>query len=323
MGAVTRARGGDHVKCVVTGAAGFIGSHLCASLLKQGHDVVGLDAFVPYYDRSIKERNLVGLRGAASFRFLERDLRKDDLLPIVADAEVVFHVAAMAGLLWSWSHFDWYDGCNVLGTQRLLDALRLARGPLKRLINASTSSVYGKVAAGDEDAPTQPISPYGVTKLAAEHLCRAYGDAYGLPCVTLRYFSVYGPGQRPDMGYFKFIDAGLRGETVTVFGDGQQSRGNTYVDDCVAATIAAADAAPGTTYNVGGGEPANVWQVLALIEELLGQKIATRTAPARPGDQSVTLANVGRIARDLGWRAQTSLRDGLAKQVAWQRSMRG
>lgn len=309
------------MKYVVTGAAGFIGSRLCATLLTQGREVVGIDAFVPYYDRRIKEANIQPLRANRSFAFHEMDLRTAELGAIVAGADVVFHIGAMAGLLWSWSKFDWYDTCNVLATQRLLDAIRQAGSKRPRIVYASTSSIYGKFASGDEDTTPRPISPYGVTKLAAEHLLHAYGDAYGIEWVTLRYFSVYGPGQRPDMGYHKFINAGLRGETVTVFGDGMQSRGNTYVDDCVAATILAVKAAPGSVYNVGGGESANVWQVLQILEDLLGKKIATIQAEARPGDQASTLANVARIKRDLGWEAKTSLREGLARQVAWQRPL--
>lgn len=276
---------------------------------------------MPYYDRRIKEQNLKPLVPNAVFRFQELDLRTGDLVPVVKDADVVFHVAAMAGLLWSWSRFDWYDTCNVLATQRLLDAIRQTGAGKTRVIYASTSSIYGRDAEGDEDTTPSPISPYGVTKLAAEHLVRAYGDAYGVPWGVLRYFSVYGPGQRPDMGYYKFIAAGLREQTVDVFGDGLQSRGNTYVEDCVAATILAARAPSCSVYNVGGGEPANVWQVLEIIESLIGKKIATRRLDARPGDQATTLANTARIQRDLGWHAQTSLRDGLAQQVAWQRAL--
>src|SRR5438552_3191300 len=227
------------MKCLITGAAGFIGSHLCERLLRDGHEVVGLDAFIPYYPRAVKERNLSEARAQPRFRFAEADLRRDPLEGLVDGAEAVFHLAAMPGLTRSWVDFDGYASCNIQATERLLQAIRRAAPRLRRLVYASTSSVYGRFASGDEALPTRPISPYGVTKLAAEHLCRACAEAYGLPLVVLRYFSVYGPRQRPEMGYFKFVDALLRGRPITVFGDGQQVRGNTYVEDCVAATTAA------------------------------------------------------------------------------------
>src|SRR5437588_6329073 len=226
------------MRYLVTGAAGFIGSHLSERLLALGHEVVGLDCFVPYYPKPLKERNLAEAKKHPKFQFLPLDLRADDLKPAVDGVDVVYHLAAMPGLVASWTEFDLYLGCNVTATQRLLEAVKGSKS-LKRLVYGSTSSVYGRFASGDETLPTKPVSPYGVTKLAGEHLCRAYADAFGLPVVALRYFSVYGPRQRPDMGYHKFMRALLDGQPVTVCGDGQQVRGNTYVDDCVAATVAA------------------------------------------------------------------------------------
>src|SRR5947209_2120407 len=250
------------MKCLVTGAAGFIGSHLCERLLQAGHDVAGVDAFIPYYPRAVKEANLAAARAHPAFTFHELDLRDAPLELVVGEADVVFHLAAVPGLAQSWTRFDLYEGCNVSATQRLLEAARKSPA-LKRFVYASTSSVYGRYAAGDEAIPARPISPYGVTKLAAENLCRAYAEEQELPLVVLRYFSVYGPRQRPDMGYHRFIRALLDGEPVTIYGDGQQVRGNTYVADCVEATVAAAQAVPGEVYNVGGGEAATVWGVLA------------------------------------------------------------
>ena len=218
------------MKCVVTGAAGFIGSHLCEHLLRLGHEVAGVDAFIPYYPRRSRSGTSPARAAGRGFRFHELDLRRDPLDAVVAGAEVVFHLAAMPGLVKSWTDFDGYRACNVHATQRLLEALPGRPAACGALVYASTSSVYGRFASGDETLPTKPVSPYGVTKLAAEHLCRAYADAYGLPVVVLRYFSVYGPRQRPDMGYHNFIDALLHDEPVTVYGDGQQVRGNTYVD---------------------------------------------------------------------------------------------
>ena len=307
------------MKYLVTGAAGFIGSHLCERLIRDGHQVVGIDAFVPYYPRAIKETNLQVLRGQKGFAFQTLDLRTDALDAILDGADAVFHIAAMAGLVKSWTEFDLYASCNLTATQRLLDALR--RLPKKpRLIYASTSSVYGRYSSGDETLPTRPISPYGVTKLAAESLCRAY-EAFGVETVVLRYFSVYGPRQRPDMGYFKFINALLRDEPITVYGDGQQNRGNTYVDDCVEATVAALRAPLGETYNLGGGESASVWDILAKLERIIGRKASTRPEPARPGDQRSTFADTSKLLRHVAWQPRTSLDEGLVRQVEWQRQL--
>ena len=305
------------MQCVVTGAAGFIGSHLCERLLALGHEVVGLDSFVPYYPRAVKERNLAGLRGRSGFRFDALDLRSDPLETVLADAEAVFHLAAMPGLVKSWTDFDVYNSCNVVATQRLLEALRAAPR-LRRLIYASTSSVYGRFAAGDENLPTKPVSPYGVTKLAAEHLCFAYADAFGLPVVVLRFFSVYGPRQRPDMGYHIFMDALFHDRPITVYGDGRQERGNTYVGDAVEAAVAALEAPPGEVFNVGGGETASVLDVLGLLEKLTGRRPCLQYEPARPGDQQHTAADTAKLRR-LGWAPGTRLADGLACQWAWHR----
>ena len=306
------------MKCLVTGAAGFIGSHLCERLLGAGHAVVGLDAFVPLYPRAVKEANVEPARRHPLFTFHETDLRHDGLGPLLDGVEVVFHLAAMPGLVRSWTDFDLYAGCNVTGTQRLLEAAR-GSASLRRFLYASTSSVYGRFASGDETLPARPISPYGVTKLAAENLARAYAEEQGIPCVALRYFSVYGPRQRPDMGYHRFIHALLTGQPVVVNGDGLQVRGNTYVADCVEATVAAVEAIPGEIYNVGGGEAATVWDILAKLENLVGRKAVVRREPARPGDQRYTFADTGKLRRHLGWQPRIGLDEGLARQVAWQR----
>ncbi len=310
------------MKCLVTGAAGFVGSHLCEELLRRGHEVAGLDCFVPYYAPAIKERNLAGLLANARFRFHRLDLRSDSLAEAVKDVEVIFHLAAMAGLLKSWTDFEGYWTCNALATRQLLDAAVKVSG-LKRFIYVSTSSVYGRFASGDETLPTRPVSPYGVTKLAGEHLCQAYLDTRDLPLVILRYFSIYGPRQRPDMGYHLFIRAALEGKPVVVYGDGQQVRGNTYVDDCVRATIAAADAPVGEVYNVGGGETASVWDILHRLEKIGGKPIAHRPEPARPGDQRYTFADTSKLRRHLGWQPCTTLDEGLRRQWDWQRSELG
>src|SRR5262245_51096239 len=245
------------MRYLVSGAAGFIGSHLCERLLALGHDVTGLDAFVPYYPRPLKEHNLAAARKHPKFKFLPLDLRTNDLSSAVNGVEVIYHLAAMPGLVASWSDFDLYLGCNVTGTQRLLEAVKGSRS-LKRFVYGSTSSVYGKFASGDETMPTKPVSPYGVTKLTGEHLAKAHLESFGTPVVCLRFFSVYGPRQRPDMAYSIFIRALLAGEPITIYGDGQQVRGNTYVSDCVDAVVVAGDAQVGETFNVGGGEMVSV-----------------------------------------------------------------
>jgi nucleoside-diphosphate-sugar epimerase len=304
------------MKCLVTGAAGFIGSHLCERLLNDGHDVVGVDAFIPYYPRPIKEANIRTARLHAPFEFRELDLRHDPLEGVIDGVDTVFHLAANAGLPRSWTQFDLYESCNVSATQRLLAAAVKYR--VKRFINVSTSSVYGRHASGDETLSTRPISPYGVTKLAAEQLCRAYAEEMELPLVVLRYFSVYGPRQRPDMGYYQFIRALLTGDPITVFGDGEQVRGNTFISDCVEATVRAIEAPPGETFNVGGGETASVWDIIHKLEKLTGRKAIIARAVARAGDQRSTLADTTKISRQLGWKPRVSLDECLALQVEWQ-----
>jgi nucleoside-diphosphate-sugar epimerase len=278
-----------------------------------------VDAFIPYYAPAIKEGNLVGARDNRAFTFQRLDLRHDPLDAALDGADVVFHLAAMPGLPKSWTDFDLYESCNVVATQRLLEAVRRLPG-LRRFVYASTSSVYGRFATGDETMPTWPISPYGVTKLAAEHLCRAFAEEFGLPLVVLRYFSVYGPRQRPDMGYHRFVRALLADEEVPVYGDGEQVRGNTFIDDCVKATIAAVGAAVGEVYNVGGGEAVSVWEVLRKLEAITGRKARVIRSPARPGDQRHTCADARKLQRHLGWSARTRLDEGLARQVAWQQA---
>jgi nucleoside-diphosphate-sugar epimerase len=307
------------MRYLVTGAAGFIGSHLCERLLTLGHDVTGLDAFIPYYPKPLKERNLAEARRHPKFRFLARDLRTDDLRDAVEGAEVIFHLAAMPGLVASWTEFDLYLSCNVTATQRLLEAVKGSR-TLKRFVYGSTSSVYGKFASGDETLPTRPVSPYGVTKLAGENLARAHLETFGTPVVALRFFSVYGPRQRPDMAYHIFIRALLAGEAVTIYGDGQQVRGNTYVADCVEAVVASAGAPVGEMFNVGGGEMVSVRDVLGKLERIAGKKFTVRTEVARAGDQRHTFADTTKLRRQLGWEPKTGLDEGLTLQWEWQRT---
>lgn len=303
-------------RIVVTGAAGFIGSHVVDRLLAAGHHVVGVDCFTDYYSRSVKESNLAGAREVPRFEFMELDLRNDDLGPAMAGADVVIHEAAMGGLLRSWTWFPEYLTCNVLATQRVLEAVR--EHGVGHLVHASTSSVYGRDSSGDETRPLDPNSPYGVTKLAAENLVRAYARNFELATTILRYYSIYGPRQRPDMGYHLFIEAVLAGREITVYGDGRQTRGNTFVDDCVTATLRAAEAAgTGRVYNVGGGESVTALEAIAAIEDITGRRARIVYAPPRPGEQASALADTGAIRSALGWRPTTSFRQGLESQVRW------
>ena len=306
--------------CLVTGCAGFIGSHLSERLLADGHRVAGVDCFTDYYARPVKERNLAPAKNHPHFTFHDTDLSADRLADAVAGADVVFHLAGMPGLNRSWTDFDGYARHNLTATQRLLDAVKAAGG-VRKFVYVSTSSVYGRYASGDEMLPTRPSSPYGVTKLAGENLARVYHDEFGVPTVVLRYFSVYGPRQRPDMGYHLFIDAVLKGNPIKLTGDGLQVRGNTYVSDCVDATIAAGmHALPGETFNVGGGELTTVIDVIRKIERIAGRPAIIERHPNRKGDQIATGADVGKLARHLGWKPTTSLDEGLAEQIAWQRA---
>jgi UDP-glucuronate 4-epimerase len=310
------------MRCLVTGAAGFIGSHLSERLVQDGHEVIGLDTFHAYYARERKERNLAGLLSQPSFRLVEADLRTADLAPILDGVEAIYHEAAMPGLIRSWDWFEEYMTCNVLATQRLLEAAR-AVSP-KVFVQASTSSVYGRSSSCAEDAYPQPISPYGATKLCAENLGFAYRESFGVPFVVVRYFSVYGPRQRPDMGYTIFVDRVLRGESITIFGDGEQTRGNTYVTDIVDATVrAGALGEPGEVYNIGGGESRSANWIVETIQRLAERKVEIVHGPARPGEQRDALADTSKARNELQWAPKMSLEDGLREQIAYQREQLG
>lgn len=307
------------MKCIVTGAAGFIGSHMCDRLLADGHHVVGLDCFTAYYDRKIKERNIELARGHRRFEFNELDLAEGVPAKVVDGVEVVFHLAAMPGLMRSWTHFDEYNRCNLTATHRLLEALK-GQKSLKKLVYASTSSVYGIEANGDEKLPVVPSSPYGITKFAGEQLCRTYGTIFDLPHVVLRFFSVYGPRQRPEMGYSIFIDKLLNNQPIPLTGDGSHIRGNTYIDDCVEATIRAAQCPNGEVYNLGGGQKVSIKQVIETLEKLIGVKAKIETKPARPGDQLVTGADITKLSNATGWQPKYGIEEGLKNQIEWRRA---
>jgi UDP-glucose 4-epimerase len=294
---------------VVTGAAGFIGSQLAEALQDAGHDVTGVDCFTDFYDAAEKERNARGL-----------DVRRVDL----ADEQLeldgvdgVFHLAAQAGVRSFGDVFPTYVRRNLLASQRVFEACAQAG---VRVVFASSSSIYGETETHPtpEDAEPRPISPYGITKLGCEHLARAYGSAFGLDAVVLRYFTVYGPRQRPDMFFRRVCDALRTGGSFEIFGSGEQSRSFTYVGDAVDATIAAMERAePGAVFNVGGGEEASMLEAIALLERLSGRALDVRHAGNAKGDVSRTSADVSRIAAAVGWRPRTSLEDGLARMWSW------
>jgi UDP-glucose 4-epimerase len=305
---------------VVTGAAGFIGSHLSEALVARGHDVVGVDALTDYYDPAIKRRNVRALLAGRHFRLLELDLAADPLDALPARPRYVFHLAAQPGVRASWGReFATYTSHNVLATQRLLEHVK-DQGS-ERVVVASSSSVYGdaeRLPTSEADLP-RPYSPYGVTKLAAEHLALLYARNFGVPAVAMRYFTVYGPRQRPDMAFHRFIRALLAGAPIGVHGDGGQTRDFTFVGDAVAANLAAAErGVNGTAYNVGGGSRVSVNDVLERLGRIAGRTPVVEHGPAQAGDPRDTGADIARARRDLGWEPRTSLDEGLARQLAWQ-----
>jgi UDP-glucuronate 4-epimerase len=310
---------------LVTGVAGFIGSVLAEALLAEGHQVVGIDAMTTSYDRTRKEANLSGLRGHERFCFVEADLRDADLDRLLDGAAVVYHQAAEAGVRRSWSDdFATYDSCNVLATQRLLESAR--RVGVGRVVYASSSSVYGNADSypvTEADLP-RPHSPYGVTKLAGEHLCRLYAANHGLSTVALRYFTVYGPRQRPDMAFHRLIEGALDQQPFPLYGDGSQLRDFTYVGDVVRANVLAgeADAAPGTVANVCAGGATVLRDVIEVVEDAVGAPVQVEERPAQPGEVERTGGSNDEARRVLGWEPRTCLADGIAAQVAWHRSRR-
>jgi UDP-glucose 4-epimerase len=307
------------MKALVTGVAGFIGSTLAERLVRSGADVVGIDCFTDYYARAAKERNLAVLRTSGNFRFLEQRLQDADLDALLAERTHVFHLAAQAGVRKSWGRdFDVYTVNNIEATQVLLEAC--VGKPIERLVYASSSSVYGDLVAMPmrEDALPQPVSPYGVSKLAAEQLCYLYFVNFGVPTVSLRYFTVYGPRQRPDMGFHKFLKATIQGLPIAVYGDGEQTRDFTFVDDIVAASIAAAErGVPGRVYNIGGGSRVSLNDVLDMIGRVAGRQPVIAREDAQKGDMRHTYADTERARADLAFRPSTDLERGLAAEFAW------
>ncbi|WP_394824006.1 NAD-dependent epimerase/dehydratase family protein [Pendulispora albinea] len=309
------------MRIAVTGVAGFVGSHLAERLVSLGHEVVGIDRFTDYYARAIKERNLARLRDEARFSLVEADIATCELAPILEGAEVVFHQAAQPGVRASWGQsFGGYLHDNVLATQRLLEALKSRKDPIRRLVYASSSSVYGNTEERElptrESSPTKPYSPYGVTKLAGEHLCELYRMNLGVPTTSLRYFTVYGPRQRPDMAFHRFITAARRGEPIPLYGDGEQTRDFTFIADAVDANLAAMEAAEGGVFNIGGGSRVTVNEVLATLGEVVGPLRIDRRE-RQLGDVHHTWADATRARTLLGYAPKVSLREGLRAEAAW------
>ena len=307
------------MKALVTGVAGFIGSTLADQLLADGEDVVGIDSFTDYYPRALKERNLSAAKRHPRFRFIETRIQDADLRTVMADRTHVFHLAAQAGVRKSWGRdFGVYTSNNVEATQILLEAC--IGLPLERVVYSSSSSVYGDNVALPmrEDALPQPVSPYGVTKLAAEQLCYLYFVNEGVPAVSLRYFTVYGPRQRPDMGFHKFLRATLLDQPITVYGDGKQTRDFTFVHDAVAANVAAATRGiPGRVYNIGGGSRVSINEVLDMIARVSGRRPKVNVDPAQKGDMRHTYADTSLARADLGFVPKVGLEEGVAAEHTW------
>lgn len=307
------------MKVLVTGAAGFIGSHLCEKLLALGFEVFAIDRFSDYYSRRRKEKNVEQLLKNPKFALNELDLADAKLESLLDGVSIIFHLAAQPGVRASWgANFDIYLRDNVLATQRLLETVKDVK--IEKFVYASSSSIYGD----SENLPTKesflplPKSPYGATKLAAEHLCYLYWRNFGVPTVSLRYFTVFGPRQRPDMAFYRIIASAIKGEKFTIYGTGEQSRDFTFVSDAVDATISAAKRGIcGRAYNIGGGNRATLSDVINLVEKIAGKKVLVEYKGAQKGDVMHTLADTSLAKADLGYNPCVRLEDGLRAQFEW------
>jgi len=303
------------MRALVTGCAGFIGSTLADRLLRDGYTVIGIDRFSDYYSRGLKERNISSAVKHPQFTLLEEDILDMKSFPSV---DYIFHLAAQAGVRASWGEsFEVYTRDNILATQRLLEFYKSRK--IRKFVYSSSSSVYGDAELPmREDRMVQPVSPYGVTKLAAEHLCSLYWKNYGVPAVSLRYFTVYGPRQRPDMGINKFVRAVLSGDVITVYGDGTQTRDFTYIDDIVEANVLAATSdVKGEVFNIGGGNRISVNDLIAAIVAATGKSAVVEHSTEQKGDVKDTWADTRKAEELLGWRAGTGIAQGLERYVDW------
>ncbi|MFC5465913.1 NAD-dependent epimerase/dehydratase family protein [Lederbergia graminis] len=312
------------MKILVTGCAGFIGSHLCEHLLKQkNHEVIGIDCLIGPTPPPLKLINMQNLEKHPRFQFIQANLLQVDLTQLLQDVDVVYHLAGIPGVRASWgADFLPYAENNIIVTQRLLEAAKSSK--ITKFIYASTSSIYGnKHGMVQEDLLPEPLSPYGVTKLSGEHLCNVYEKNFDVPVTVLRYFTVYGPRQRPDMAFHRFIKQILRNEPLTLFGDGTQSRDFTYVDDCVLGTAAvmSKENTVGKTFNIGGLERATINEIIALLEELTNQKANITYLEKSIGEPKHTHADISHAQTILGYSPTTSLREGLAKEIEYIRTI--
>lgn len=307
------------MRCLVTGAAGFVGSHLSEALIKKGHKVTGVDCFIDYYPRSLKEKNLQGLKKDKNFTFIEKNLLGIDLKELVSKNDSVFHQAAQAGVRASWGEdFQIYTDCNISATQCLLEACIGMK--LKKFVFASSSSVYGdsRSIPMKEDDTLYPLSPYGVTKMASEALCYLYWKSFSVPTVSLRYFTVYGPRQRPDMAFNRFGRAILDDKEISIYGDGEQTRDFTFFSDIVKANILAMEKGEeGSTYNIGGGSRVSVNEVLKTLENISKKSINVKYHEPQKGDMRHTFADTTKANKELGYQPTVNLKDGLEKEYQW------
>jgi nucleoside-diphosphate-sugar epimerase len=307
------------MRVLVTGCAGFVGSHLSEALLDAGHSVVGVDCFTDYYARSVKEENLRQLQSESQFTLRQVDLAEADLSAVIDGMDIIFHQAAQPGVRASWgSTFETYVRNNVLATQRLLESCK--GRPLKKFVYASSSSIYGDAESfpTTESALPRPISPYGVTKLSGEQLAYLYWRNYEIPTVSLRYFTAYGPRQRPDMAFHRFIRAALEGKSIQVYGDGEQTRDFTYIADVVAANIAASESPlVGRALNVGGGSRVSVNQVISVLGELIGRPPGVQHVSTVYGDARDTSADISAARREINYAPRVDLRTGLERELRW------
>jgi nucleoside-diphosphate-sugar epimerase len=311
------------MKSLITGAAGFIGSHLAEKLLSLGHQVVGIDKFLNNYARDFKERNRAGFKSHPDFFFLEEDLLRLDLGALLHGVDYVFHLAALPGVRASWgAEFARYSENNIMATQLLLEACKSL--PLRKVVYASSSSVYGDTddLPMREEGLTRPVSPYGVSKLAAEHLCYLYWKGYGVPTASLRFFTVYGPRQRPDMFFHILMRAVLRGEPVPLYDDGEQSRDFTFCSDIVDGLTAAAFCpGSGEVFNLGGGTEASLLTVISMVENISGRRANLQRYDRQRGDVRRTQASTERAKSQLDFRPRVGLAEGLALQWKWMQTI--
>ncbi|MBI5583921.1 MAG: GDP-mannose 4,6-dehydratase [Deltaproteobacteria bacterium] len=311
------------MKILITGVAGFIGSHLAEALIGQGHQVVGIDNFMDYYPRRFKEKNLEGLRSQPAFEFIEADLLDTDLVALVKPLDSVVHLAAQAGVRASWGeNFRTYSDNNILATQQLLEACR-GEG-IKKFVYASSSSLYGDTddLPMREESVLSPVSPYGVSKAAGEYLAYLYHKNFGVPTVALRFFTVYGPRQRPDMAFHRFCKAILQQEPLIVWGDGEQSRDFTFIGDIIQGCLRALEAGrAGNVYNIGGGSRHTLNEILEALHRISGRPVRVDYQPVQKGDVRHTSASLEKIKKELGYDPQVSMLEGLEREWEWVREL--